>query len=269
MKGNRELIVSLHQTVVLMLFNDSDSLSFKDIVAATGLEKGEAERTVQSLAMGKVKVLKRKTTEKGKDLKDEDDIVFNTDFVSAQRRIKINTIQIKETKEEADATTERVLEGMHGPLCFVIFCFLLFIVICLVSFYFVEVSCLFAVLINFPRRSPSPDRCSGCANDEGEKTVEASDFDWRSVDPTSLPSESNGYQEENRVADREGVFGERRGRQEHIQVSGLVSLSHSLWLNKTEIQRNRTAIVWRSERCFFPVCSAASCSCSSRCNILS
>ena len=34
-KGPKELSVSLFQTVVLMLFNDADSLSFRDIITAT------------------------------------------------------------------------------------------------------------------------------------------------------------------------------------------------------------------------------------------
>ena len=45
------------QTVVLMLFNDAESLSFPDIKEASGIEDGELRRTLQSLALGKTRVL--------------------------------------------------------------------------------------------------------------------------------------------------------------------------------------------------------------------
>ena len=43
------------QTVVLMLFNDVDTLGFADIAEATGIEDKELRRTLQSLACGKVR----------------------------------------------------------------------------------------------------------------------------------------------------------------------------------------------------------------------
>lgn len=43
------------QTVVLMLFNDVDTLGFADIAEATGIEEKELRRTLQSLACGKVR----------------------------------------------------------------------------------------------------------------------------------------------------------------------------------------------------------------------
>jgi len=53
-KGTKELSVSLFQAVVLMLFNDVDSLTYTDIKDATGIEEKELKRTLQSLACGKV-----------------------------------------------------------------------------------------------------------------------------------------------------------------------------------------------------------------------
>ncbi|KAG5515816.1 hypothetical protein RHGRI_036759 [Rhododendron griersonianum] len=74
-KGKKELAVSLFQTVVLMLFNDAQKLSFQDIKDSTGIEDKELRRTLQSLACGKV-----------------------------------NAIQMKETVEENTSTTERVFQ---------------------------------------------------------------------------------------------------------------------------------------------------------------
>ncbi|MFQ6644391.1 hypothetical protein Gotur_017828, partial [Gossypium turneri] len=49
-KGKKELAVSLFQTVVLMLFNDAEKLSFQDIKDSTAIEDKELRRTLQSLA---------------------------------------------------------------------------------------------------------------------------------------------------------------------------------------------------------------------------
>jgi len=50
---------SICQTVVLMLFNDTQKLSFQDIKDATSIDDKELRRTLQSLACGKVRVLQK------------------------------------------------------------------------------------------------------------------------------------------------------------------------------------------------------------------
>ncbi|KAK9093469.1 hypothetical protein Syun_028380 [Stephania yunnanensis] len=77
-KGKKELAVSLFQTVVLMLFNDIQKLSFQDIRDSSGIEDKELRRTLQSLACGKVRVLQK--FPKGRDVEDDDYFVFNDDF---------------------------------------------------------------------------------------------------------------------------------------------------------------------------------------------
>ena len=47
------------QAVVLMLFNDVDSLSLTDIRDASGIEDKELRRTLQSLACGRIRVLNK------------------------------------------------------------------------------------------------------------------------------------------------------------------------------------------------------------------
>ncbi|OAY78060.1 Cullin-4 [Ananas comosus] len=107
-KGKKELAVSLFQTVVLMLFNDAQKLSFQDIKDSTGIEDKELRRTLQSLACGKVRVLQK--IPKGRDVDDEDSFVFNEEFSAPLYRIKVNAIQMKETVEENTSTTERVFQ---------------------------------------------------------------------------------------------------------------------------------------------------------------
>ncbi|TYH67322.1 hypothetical protein ES332_D06G181300v1 [Gossypium tomentosum] len=107
-KGKKELAVSLFQTVVLMLFNDAQKLSFQDIKDSTGIEDKELRRTLQSLACGKVRVLQK--FPKGRDVEDNDSFIFNDGFTAPLYRIKVNAIQMKETVEENTSTTERVFQ---------------------------------------------------------------------------------------------------------------------------------------------------------------
>ncbi|KAI4312356.1 hypothetical protein MLD38_037173 [Melastoma candidum] len=107
-KGKKELSVSLFQTVVLMLFNDAEKLSFQDIKESTGIEDKELRRTLQSLACGKQRVLLK--SPKGRDVEDEDVFEFNEAFTAPLYRLKVNAIQMKETVEENTSTTERVFQ---------------------------------------------------------------------------------------------------------------------------------------------------------------
>ncbi|XP_017785971.1 PREDICTED: cullin-4A isoform X2 [Nicrophorus vespilloides] len=106
--GRKELVVSLFQSLVLLLFNLSDELTFDDIKTATNIEDGELKRTLQSLACGKARVLNK--TPRGRDIEILDKFNFNNEFVNKLYRIKINQIQMKETTEEQKATEERVYQ---------------------------------------------------------------------------------------------------------------------------------------------------------------
>ena len=71
----------------------------------------ELKRTLQSLACARYRVLTK--TPKGKDVNETDTFVMNLNFSDAKYRIKINTIQLKETKEENKETHERVAADRH------------------------------------------------------------------------------------------------------------------------------------------------------------
>lgn len=107
-EGKKELQVSLFQTLVLLMFNETDECSVEEIRTATGIEDGELKRTLQSLACGKARALNK--TPRGKDVDDGDRFYFNSDFRHKLFRIKINQIQMKETVEEQVSTTERVFQ---------------------------------------------------------------------------------------------------------------------------------------------------------------
>ncbi|CAK7214174.1 Serine/threonine-protein kinase tel1 [Sporothrix bragantina] len=112
-RGVKELMVSSFQAAVLLLFNQADEdpenngvLSYAQIGQATALTGPDLARTLQSLACGKVRVLTKHP--KGRDVGVSDTFTVNKAFTDPKFRIKINQIQLKETKEENAATYERV-----------------------------------------------------------------------------------------------------------------------------------------------------------------
>lgn len=107
-ENNKELQVSLFQCVVLLLFNETDKLSYIEIKELTNLDVQELKRTLLSLTCGKYRVLQKNP--KGVEIKEQDEFCFNNAFNDKLFRIKINQIQLKETPEEQRATEESVLQ---------------------------------------------------------------------------------------------------------------------------------------------------------------
>lgn len=107
-QGKNELLVSLFQALVLLLFNEKDEITYEDIFEETKIEHVELKRTLQSLACGKVRVLMKEP--KGKDVIEGDRFIFNSKFKHQLYKIKINQVQLKETQEEQSMTEERVFQ---------------------------------------------------------------------------------------------------------------------------------------------------------------
>ncbi|KAK2754532.1 hypothetical protein FQN54_006933 [Arachnomyces sp. PD_36] len=113
-KGDREIVVSSFQAIVLLLFNDvrgNESLSYEQLKRATALPHHELKRTLQSLACAKYRVLNKRP--KGREVNESDVFTYNSDFTDQKMRIKINQIQLKETKEENKGVHERVAADRH------------------------------------------------------------------------------------------------------------------------------------------------------------
>ncbi|CAD6885239.1 unnamed protein product [Tilletia controversa] len=110
--GEKELMVSTFQTIVLLLFNDLEkgkTLSYKEIESATKLESKELKRTLQSLACGQIPTRVLRKIPQGKDVDETDEFHVNEGWKNERHRIRINQIQMKETEEEAQETEARVL----------------------------------------------------------------------------------------------------------------------------------------------------------------
>lgn len=71
----------------------------------------EVKRTLQSLACAKLRPLTKHP--KGKDISPTDTFTFNPVFTHPKYRVKINQVQLKETKEENKETHMRVAEDRN------------------------------------------------------------------------------------------------------------------------------------------------------------
>lgn len=84
-------------------------LTPQDIKSATGLADADLQRTLQSLACAKFRVLTK--TPKGRDVNPTDVFSFNDAFTSPLARIKIMQVASKvETPKEREETQEMVDE---------------------------------------------------------------------------------------------------------------------------------------------------------------
>jgi cullin-4 len=104
--GLRELQVSLLQSIILMLFNDADELSYAEIKNGSGIADKELKPELQSLACGQIRVLSKHP--KGKEIGDEDRFRFNEKFNEKRFRIRINQVQSRETAEDVVKTNEQI-----------------------------------------------------------------------------------------------------------------------------------------------------------------
>ncbi|ORX45430.1 cullin-4-like protein [Piromyces finnis] len=107
-KGAKELIVSLAQAIILLHFNNTDVLSYSEIETLSQMNTKELKKSLQSLSCGKYKVLIKNT--EGKNVVESDSFVFNKEFESNLRVLKINSIQAKESLEERKTTREKVIK---------------------------------------------------------------------------------------------------------------------------------------------------------------
>ena len=108
--GKKEISVSLLQTIVLLLFNDGDGLSYAHVLQATGIEDRELKVTLQSLACGKVRVLRKEP--KGREVDGSDRFFLDASFKHPLFRIKINSIQ---TRESEVCPLRRVRASARSP----------------------------------------------------------------------------------------------------------------------------------------------------------
>ncbi|KAL2532104.1 Cullin-3A [Abeliophyllum distichum] len=108
--AQKELSVSTYQMCILMLFNNVNCLSYKEIEQATEIPSSDLKRCLQSLACVKGKNVLRKEP-MSKDIADDDAFFFNDKFTTKLYRVKIGTVVAqKESEPEKQETRQRVEE---------------------------------------------------------------------------------------------------------------------------------------------------------------
>nr|CAB3480135.1 unnamed protein product [Digitaria exilis] len=108
--SKHELNVSTYQMCILMLFNSSDVLTYREIEQATAIPAVDLKRCLQSLALMKGKQVLRKEP-MSRDIADDDSFSVNDKFTSKLFKVKIGTVSAqKETDPEKLETRQRVEE---------------------------------------------------------------------------------------------------------------------------------------------------------------
>lgn len=110
----KDLVVHTYQMCILLLFNERDTYTFKEIAGALNIERSELERHILALAHPKVKVLHKRPNKKL--LTESDTFTFNHKYKNQRVRIHIGVLdKSKEQKEsEADHNNSSGHNGKHG-----------------------------------------------------------------------------------------------------------------------------------------------------------
>ena len=107
-----ELVLSTYQAAALMLFNNTDKLSYSEIKTQLGLDDVDVERVLHSLACAKYTILSKEPN--NKTIFHEDMFEFNMSFKNPMRRIKIPLQPVNERKkvvEEVDRDRKYTIDA--------------------------------------------------------------------------------------------------------------------------------------------------------------
>ncbi|GIL75860.1 hypothetical protein Vretimale_5569 [Volvox reticuliferus] len=109
-----ELNVSTYQMCILLLFNEQDALSYREIAQATEIPSPDLKRALQSLACVKGRNVLRKDPA-SKDVLDSDVFYFNDKFTSKLIKVKISTVAATKEGESEKAETRQKVEEDRKP----------------------------------------------------------------------------------------------------------------------------------------------------------
>jgi len=104
-----ELNVSTYQMCILLLFNESNQLSYKEILEGTGITVPDLKRNLLSLSCAKYKIL-LKEPKTVKTIGEGDVFQFNDKFRSKLFKVKIMSVNPRESPAEAVETRQKVDE---------------------------------------------------------------------------------------------------------------------------------------------------------------
>eukprot|EP01111_Echinosteliopsis_oligospora_P008697 TRINITY_DN2462_c0_g1_i1.p1 TRINITY_DN2462_c0_g1~~TRINITY_DN2462_c0_g1_i1.p1 ORF type:complete len:745 (-),score=221.56 TRINITY_DN2462_c0_g1_i1:110-2344(-) len=112
-----ELTVTTYQMVILLLFNDSAKLTFKEIAEATGIPHNDLKRNLLALTSIKNKILDKEASASSSSSKEENEAyVFNSKFKSKLFKVKVVALPQKETAVEEKETRQKVNEDREHQI---------------------------------------------------------------------------------------------------------------------------------------------------------
>jgi len=107
------LVVTTHMMCVLMLFNARDSITYDEICAETRIPTDDLERTLQTLALGKQRILSKEPATKA--VQSGDVFKFNAKFTSKTFRVRIQSVSATKETDQQQEVTQLRLESDRKP----------------------------------------------------------------------------------------------------------------------------------------------------------
>ncbi|KAI8070796.1 cullin 4A [Gongronella butleri] len=109
--GTQNMTLTLPQTLILLLFNESenDEMTFGQILSATNLDELELRRTLKSLACGTHVLLNKMPP--GADVEPTDSFTCNRQFEVSRNHLWMNTEKLKEAIDNNATVNQNVLFG--------------------------------------------------------------------------------------------------------------------------------------------------------------
>jgi len=104
-----QCIVSVIQAVILLMFNNKEEFTFDELKEIINIDPEDLKTNLMSFLVAKERIVK-KEPEASNKISETDKFSINKEFTSKRKQFKINPLQKKETKEEIDQTTNRVLQ---------------------------------------------------------------------------------------------------------------------------------------------------------------
>ena len=99
---------------VLMVFNDADKLSYKEIEQATEIPASDLKSCLQSLALVKGRNILRKDP-MSKDVLEDDSFFINDNFSNRSYKVNIGTVIAQKQSEPENLETRRSVEEDRRP----------------------------------------------------------------------------------------------------------------------------------------------------------
>merc|ERR1712244_120991 len=94
------LVVSTYQMLVLLLFNNKNTWTFKEMLEATSIPREDLQVAALSMAHPKVKVMRKAPNTK--DIQDSHKFQLNPKYSNPRAKIPIPTLNIKSNKPQQD-----------------------------------------------------------------------------------------------------------------------------------------------------------------------